>query len=195
MLQCRISHVPCSCGAAPAVGFKPKYGAFVFQGQEWGMAEALSVLRAQRESKYHLNVSTRVPRLNLCLNRVRGLCCSCGTQEKSTQMGTGHKWLVGDFILSASWPVGQSLLHSPSFFHVLASMSSLEIRGGKPRIFCLEINRFLDILSSHFELWVLYRQSQSSPPRHFLTKYSCCGRLCLLGSVFLQLREVNPAAI
>lgn len=114
MLQCRISHVACSCGAAPAVGFKPKYGAFVFQGQEWGMVGALSVLRAQRESKHHLNVaSTRVPSLNLCLNRVQGLCCSCGTQEKSTQKEIGHKWLVGDFILSASW---ETVLTSFTFF-------------------------------------------------------------------------------
>lgn len=86
MLQCRISHVPCSCGAAPVAEFKPKYGAFVFQGQEWGVVETLSVLRAQRESQNHLNVvSTRDPRLNLCLNRVQGLCCSCGTQEKPSQ--------------------------------------------------------------------------------------------------------------
>lgn len=88
MLQCRISHVPCSCGTAPAAGFKPNYGAFVFQGQEWGLAEALAVLRAQREFKYHLNVvSTISPTLNLCLNRVQGLCCSCGTREKTHPNG------------------------------------------------------------------------------------------------------------
>lgn len=177
-------------------GFKSKYGAFVFQGQERDMVEALSVLRAQRESKHHLNVvSTRFPRLNLCLKTVQGLCCSCGTREKSTQMGVGHKWLVDNFILSASWPVGRSLPPSPSFFHVLPSMSSLEIRGRKSRMFCFEIIRSLDILPSHFELWVLHKESQSSSPRHFLSKYERCGRLCLLGSVFLQLREVNPPAI
>lgn len=109
-------------------------------------------------------------------------------------METGHKRLVAVFILSASWPVEQSLPHSPSF-HVLASMSSLEIRERKSWIFCFEITRPLSILYSHFELWVLYRESQSSSPRHFLSKSWSCGRHCLLGSVFLQLREVNPSAI
>lgn len=110
-------------------------------------------------------------------------------------METGHKWLVGGvFILSASWPVEQPLPYSP-FFRVLASMSSLERRGRKSRIFCFEIIRSLGILSSHLELWVLYGESQSSSPRHFLTKYWSCGRICLLGSVFLQLREANPSAV
>lgn len=35
---------------------------FSFQGQEWGMIKALSVLRAQRESKHYINaVFTRFP--------------------------------------------------------------------------------------------------------------------------------------
>ena len=150
MLQCRISQsVHYFCVDSTVLVFKPKYGAFVLYGQVCSMVEALSVQRASKESKHHLNVvSNVVQRLNLYLNNVQVICCFCGTEEKSIQIEIVHKWLVTTLFLSASWPVEQSLFHSTSFFHVLPSMSSLELRG-RNSIFCFEIIRSLDILSSH----------------------------------------------
>lgn len=132
MLQCRISqNVHSSCVASTVPVFKPKYGAFVLC-VVCSMVEALSVQRASKESKQHLNVlSTVVQRLNLYLNNVQAVCCSCGTEEKSIQTETVRKWLVDNFIPFCLLACGTVFISFSFFLSCLAIHVFIRVKRKK----------------------------------------------------------------
>lgn len=115
------------------------------------MAGALAVQRASRASKHHLNVvSTVGQRLNLYLSSVQVIRCSYGT-EKFIRIEIVLKWFVGNFIPFCLLACGAVFISFKFFFHVLPSMSSLELWRRNSMIFCYEIIRSLDVF--FFHLW------------------------------------------
>lgn len=96
------------------------------------MVEALSVQRASKECKHHLNVvSTIVQRLNLYLNSVQVICCSCGTKEKSIQIEIVHKWLIDDFIPFGLLACGTVFISFNFFLSCLTVYVSIRVKRKK----------------------------------------------------------------